>query len=252
MALAFAISIAAHEVVAGFVPRMPGTQTPGYEVVSRAQIARVAIRPAPTARPRTQRAAVKTNVMHLVPHRHVRTIGRAMEGRAGGRTGRPARRVALAAQYGSKPVWDVPGSGSGTAQLATAANGSGNGQGSQGNGNDAASATEPCGFVTFSDPHGSQYDARTRGFNVDIRMSVHFADGSSQSLILDYPWYYASEAVNPWSAQNLRESDFPTRFQPPPPGKIDEEPALVRYVADHSTADGMTLLKDCPTSAPST
>lgn len=80
---------------------------------------------------------------------------------------------------------------------------------------------------------------------------MHFADGSSQSLVLDYPWYYPSEAANPWSGQNLRDPNFPTRFQPPPAGKLGNEPELVRYVIDHSTSDGMTLLRDCPSPVPS-
>ena len=77
-------------------------------------------------------------------------------------------------------------------------------------------------------------------------MSVHFADGSAQSMLLDYPWYYASEADNPWSDRNLHDPDFPTRFQAPPSDKLDAEPQLVRYVMEHSTADGATLLGDCP------
>jgi hypothetical protein len=77
-------------------------------------------------------------------------------------------------------------------------------------------------------------------------MSVHFADGTSQSMILDYPWYYPSEAANPWSDQNLKDPNFPTRFQPPPADRIDGEPPLVQYVVTHSTADGLTLLRYCP------
>jgi hypothetical protein len=100
--------------------------------------------------------------------------------------------------------------------------------------------------VTFSDPHGSQFDAKTHGFWVDIRMAVHFADGSAQSMILDYPWYYPNEAANPWSDQNLKDPNFPTRFQPPPAAKLGDEPPLVQYVVTHSTRDGMTLLQECP------
>ncbi len=131
-----------------------------------------------------------------------------------------------------------------------AAAGAGNGSGMHGNGNDAASGDEPCGFVTFSDPHGSQFDPRTRGFWVDIRMSVHFAGGAAQSMILDYPWYYPSEAANPWSDRNLTDPDFPMRFQPPPAEKIAGEPTLVKYVMERSTPDGMTMLRDCPTPTP--
>ena len=146
------------------------------------------------------------------------------------------------------PIWDIPGAHAISASLGEGggAGATGHGLGALGNGNSAASGDEPCGFVTFSDPHGSHFDPRTRGFYVDIRMSVHFADGTSQSMILDYPWYYATEAANPWSDQNLRDPDFPMRFQGPPVGRADGEPPLVQYVAGHSTADGMTLLKECP------
>ncbi len=186
-------------------------------------------------------------------------MANAVEGRSGERRAAAARlRSAPPAHYGAKPVWDVAGGS--TAQLAAAqsgssqgsgnAAGSGSGNGSTGAGNSIATGTEPCGFVEFSDPHGSAFDARTRGFYVDIRMRVHFADGTSQSLVLDYPWYYSSESDNPWSDQNLRDPNFPTRFQPPPQSKLESEPELVRYVIAHSTADGMTLLRDCPSPAP--
>ena len=82
-------------------------------------------------------------------------------------------------------------------------------------------------------------------------MRVQFADGASQSLVLDYPWYYSSESANPWSDENLRDPNFPTRFQPPPQNKVGNEPELVRYVMDHSTPEGLTLLRDCPSPTPS-
>ncbi len=181
-------------------------------------------------------------------------LTKSVEGRAGARRAAPAALAPAPAQrYGAKPVWDV-GAGSGTGQLAaaqTGAAGSGSGSATAGSGSGAATGAEPCGFVEFSDPHGSAFDARTRGFYVDIRMRVQFADGTSQSLVLDYPWYFSSEAANPWSDRNLRDPNFPTRFQPPPQSKLGDEPGLVRYVIAHSTADGMTLLKDCPSPAPS-
>lgn len=77
-------------------------------------------------------------------------------------------------------------------------------------------------------------------------MSVHFADGSAQAMILDYPWYYSNEAANPWSSRNVNDPSFPTRFQPPPSEKLAGEPELVKYVIGHSTPDGATILRDCP------
>jgi len=158
---------------------------------------------------------------------------------------RPAKR------FPPKPAWAGALHGNQVADASNAGTRSGNGAGNgNGSGADAPSGDQPCGFVTFSDPHGSRFDPQTHGFWVDIKMSVHFADGSLQSLLLDYPWYYPSESANPWSNQNLRDPAFPMRFQPPPSGKLLDEPPLVQYVIAHSTPDGMTILKDCPTAAP--
>jgi hypothetical protein len=154
----------------------------------------------------------------------------------------------------NRPIWDLTTSGKPAGPTSAGSGttaGSGTGAGTQGAGSGTPVGAPPCGFVEFSDPHGSHYDSATRGFWVDIRMSVHFADGSSQSTILDYPWYYASEAENPWSDRNLRDPNFPTRFQAPPMDKVADEPQLVRYVMQHSTFDGATLLNDCP-QAPAT
>lgn len=151
----------------------------------------------------------------------------------------------------STPAWAGALHGNQFANSGSAGAGSGNGAGNgNGSGADAADGDQPCGFVTFSDPHGSRFDPQTHGFWVDIKMSVHFADGSLQSLALDYPWYYPSESANPWSEQNLRDPTFPTRFQSPPSEKLGSEPPLVQYVIAHSTPDGMTILRDCPATAP--
>ncbi|HLY03011.1 MAG TPA: hypothetical protein VKR56_11035 [Candidatus Cybelea sp.] len=48
-------------------------------------------------------------------------------------------------------------------------------------------------------------------------------------------------------ARSQLSDPFPTAAQ----SKLGNEPELVRYVIDHSTADGMTLLKDCPSPVPS-
>jgi hypothetical protein len=159
-----------------------------------------------------------------------------------------AARVLPARPRSAKPIWETISGTTASASLAAngAATGTGTGSGASGGGTADQSDNEPCGFVSFSDPHGSHYDPQTRGFWVDIRMSVRFPDGSDQSLILDYPWYYASEDANPWSDRNIRDPNFPTRFQSPPQEKIAGEPPLVKYVIAHSTPDGMTLLRDCP------
>jgi hypothetical protein len=214
--------------------------------VTHVRIAEVAVRPTPTpVAVATPRPLVLAHAVVVMQHQF---IARTVEGRSA----RAPRRVAPLAlhagvAYNSRPVWDVR---SATASSHSGLSTFGAGAGAHASGNAAVNADEPCGFVTFSNPHGSHYDPSTHGFWVDIRMAVHFSDGSSQSLMLDYPWYYSSETANPWSVQNLKDPSFPTRFQTPPPSKTAAEPPLVQYVIAHSTPNGMTLLRDCPETSP--
>jgi hypothetical protein len=253
LVLAVAISFALHEVVAGLIP--PGLAHPpaSPEVVTQAAILRVAIRKVPTPVPSVQPTPLashrKTVVVANAGARRSRPPNRAVLRVASRTSAAHARPVQSPA---SKPVWDTASARTNAGARLASAGSTGNasdGAGSAGNGAGGTGGDQPCGFVTFSDPHGSAYDARTRGFWVDIRMSVRFADGTAQSMILDYPWYYPSEAANPWSDQNLRDPNFPTRFQQPPQRKASDEPPLVQYVMAHSTADGLTLLRDCPLPA---
>ena len=244
--LAAAISIAIHEAAAGLVPQSHSRPTPGTEVIVRAPTLRVALRSTPSPTPRPVRVAERVRVVPVAqtPRRVAAPVRPA---HAASRLVHPQRAAPLASS--SRPVWDAAGSANARAMVASAGSAAGASAGAGGEGAAPPGDTRPCGFVTFSDPHGSQYDSRTHGFWVDIRMAVRFSDGSSQSMILDYPWYYPSEAANPWSDQNLRDPNFPTRFQQPPSEKAAGEPPLVQYVMAHSTADGLTLLRDCPAPA---
>jgi hypothetical protein len=229
------------------IPASPVRSTAARESLSDVRVLTIRrlATPAPRPIPTPVERLVFTQTLRTVPVREAASGAPSAARRIAMHPAKlAAHRTAFAAHFQTKPVWDV-GSAAGGSHGGTAS-GNGSGAGTQGAGTAAANANEPCGFVTFSDPHGSQYDSHTRGFFVDIRMSVHFADGSAQSVILDYPWYYASEAENPWSDRNLKDPAFPTRFQPPPPAKIPGEPQLVRYVMAHSTSEGMTLLADCP------
>ncbi len=246
LVLAAAISIAIHEAAAGLVPQAFWRPSPSQEVITRARIVRVAIHPlvaTPTPRPGRMATVLPVAAAPAAPHR------------AAAASPQPAhaspRRIAKLAPSHGRPIWEAAGSANGHAIVASAGAGT-NGSAGAGAAGDAAPAgdTRPCGFVTFSDPHGSQYDSRSHGFWVDIRMAVRFSDGSTQSMILDYPWYYPNEAANPWSDANLHDPNFPTRFQKPPPEKAAGEPPLVQYVITHSTADGLTLLRDCPVPSP--
>jgi hypothetical protein len=259
LAVAIALSIAVHEIVAGAIPASPGAP-PQRERIADIRISSIQrlATPTPSPPPLERFAAITHRVQRVTLRAGTRSAAIAQTRAVA--VARPVRltlhRATFALPHAGKPSWDVAAASSekgsaGTANAGAGTQGTGagtQGSGTHGSGTATADANEPCGFVTFSDPHGSQFDSGTHGFYVDIRMSVHFADGSAQSLILDYPWYYASEAQNPWSDRNLKDPAFPTRFQPPPAAKAAGEPELVRYVMQHSTAEGMTLLHDCPTS----
>jgi hypothetical protein len=211
----------------------------------RARVLQMSARaaPSPTQTPAPRAVVAQTAVVTPLAVARSATVHRAVSRRA-------LPPAPMKEAPNAKPVWDTANGGA-TAGTSFAGDGGTGaaGVGAQANGGDAAGADQPCGFVEFSDPHGSQYDPHTRGFWVDIRMSVHFADGSSQSVMLDYPWYYPSEAANPWSSQNAKDLAFPTRFEAPPAAKAVGEPPLVKYVLEHSSPEGLTLLRDCPQAA---
>jgi len=164
------------------------------------------------------------------------------------------RRVASArplvrSHYHKAPAPHVPvgGQGAGSSKSAKAltggvgTGGTGSGESGQGTGTGGAPAAhEPCGYVDFVPYDQPTLDSTGRRWE-HISLVVHFPDSSSQSIDLDYPFYYASSTTDPFVPANKR---LPALFQFPPAGK--SVPQLVQYVMDHTTADGYTKLKDCP------
>ena len=148
--------------------------------------------------------------------------------------------IAVAAHNGAGAGTGSRGTGRGS--VGTSGNGTGTGGAGNGSGGTAA-ANEPCGFVDFINIHTPKYS--NGAFYQDIRLMVHLGDGTMYGVELDYPFYYPSEAVFPWSDQNLKNPDYPVNFQFPPADKRAGEPPVVQYVMKHSTPDGVTTLKDC-------
>ncbi|MDQ2871620.1 MAG: hypothetical protein M3R35_00660 [Candidatus Eremiobacteraeota bacterium] len=250
--VAYAVAIAILEVIAGIISvNWHARPSPDREVVSNVSITQIRHRVVPTPKP-TPKPIVHTHVIapaHVVPttkpgsmspnqhvprHAQKRPIARTIHHLALAHI-----HVPTGGQGASTSSGKALTGGAGTG-------GTGTGTGGTGNGTGGISGTEPCGFVEFVPTGNNEYDRSTGGFNENIRMTVHFPDGTSQSVDLDYPWYYASEAADPWSQQNLRNANFPVTFQQPPPDKVAGEPSLVQYVTQHSSADGYTRLKDCP------
>lgn len=123
----------------------------------------------------------------------------------------------------------------------------GNGTGESGNGNGtggAPAAHEPCGYVDFEPNEAdARVDQATGRVWEYISILVHFPDGSDQTVPLDYPFYYASQANDPFLPGH---ANIPATFQFPPAAQRDNEPPLVQYVMQHTTPDGYTLLHECP------
>jgi hypothetical protein len=248
LVFAFAIALALHEIAALAYPWWRRF-TPPPQPVERftiAKLIRIEHRATPTPPPTPKpvvHAIGQTNVAA-----HIVNPGRSSEKQ-------PIKRIASAraiahTKYHLKPIIHVPagGHGAGTA-VAKADTGSlgngGNGTGESGNGNGgggAAVGQEPCGAVDFLTTTQPTIDSSTGRVWEHIMIQVHFADGTSQTVPLDYPFYYPSQAVDPFLQSNVRVADF----QFPPAAQAASEPPLVQYVIAHTRADGTTKLRDCP------
>lgn len=256
LVLAAALAVALIEIVVMSIPSR--TYTAPAEQIERVTIAkfthiehRVKPTPKPTPQPTPKpivhaRVVAETHVQPRVVNpgapsqkQHVRRVASA----------RPLVRT----KYHSKPATiHVPtgGHGAGTSTVAKVETGgvgpggigtgeSGSGQGTGG----APAAHEPCGYVDFAPTNNATVDQRTGRVWEYVAIIVHFPDGSEQSVDLDYPFYYSSESADPFLKGH---ENIDATFQFPPPDKAPDEPALVRYVIDHTRPDGYTTLRDCP------
>lgn len=251
LALAFAISVGLHGILAALWPPRRLALPPEKTTVVISHVVTIERRPKPTPRPP---AVHPRHVVAIAPaHAAVATPGRAAPRRRVARRAQAPPRVRT--QHHSVPnavriVMGGQGAGAnlGKAPVGGAGpGGAGSGQGDTGRGTGEAASDEPCGYVEFVDIEGLfAIDKQRGGFLVNIRMIVHFPDQHTEDVALDYPWYYPDEADNPWSEQNVKNADFPVTFQWPPAARAPNEPALVRYVMQHTTRSGYTKLKDCP------
>jgi hypothetical protein len=238
LAIAFACSIAFHEVVAALIPR-PATQPPERETVTNVTIARVERRVVPTPHPTPTPPPVHVIVHAAVAsgvHAHVERIKHV-----GARRPTPPK-----SHLATPDVVPVPtgGSGAGSQNGANAGStssqeGSGNGTGSFGNGNGA----KLCGAVDFQSNGTATYDPTTDTYDrTNVVATVYYADGTSENIALDWAWRWKTEDDDPFNNEQV-----PMLFQFPPPDKVAAEPPVVRYIIAHTTRAGETVLSDrCP------
>jgi hypothetical protein len=247
LALALALSIVVHELIAAFVPGMPGSPPPPPRTPLRVTLLRVERRPPPTPTPRPLHRL--GTAPHPVPLPEGASAPRAVHRRVAAAPPKPPHVERPRAAW--RAVLGGSGAGAGTRSGAgsPASGGAGSGAGAAGTGGGGTAGSEPCGYVEFQNV-GAPRPNPAGGWDVTIEMTVHFPDGRAASTVLDYPWHYATEAADPWSPQNRADPDTPVTMQTPPPSLRASEPPLVQYVLAHTTPQGYTLLKPCPASTP--
>jgi len=153
------------------------------------------------------------------------------------------------------PIWDVApvptgaqgagaGKGADAGSLGSGTNGTG--AGNQGNGPGGGGA--PCGAVDLSAKGLAVFNASS-GFyeRTNIVATVHYADGTSESIPLDWTWRFKSEDMDPFSPK----SDAPMFFQFPPLAQRASEPPAVQWIIKNTNTYGGTKLNDqCPNIPP--
>jgi len=242
LVMAFSAALALELILAQLVPWRTSSIPPEQpEVITIAKLTRVQIKPTP--KPIVHAHVIApTNVQPKIVNPgkpshnvHIRRIAQAV----------PMART----HYHKAPALvhlTAGGQGSGSSKSAKALTGGvgpgGTGSGESGSGTGtggAPAAHEPCGYVDFVPYDVPTIDSSGRRYE-HISLVVHFPDGSSQSIDLDYPFTYPSSTVDPFVPSN---KNLPALFQFPPAGSSVSP--LVQYVMDHTTADGYTKLKGC-------
>jgi hypothetical protein len=105
---------------------------------------------------------------------------------------------------------------------------------------------QPCGYVTFL-PAGVPRFVNGTAYE-RIKVTVNFQDGHRETDELPYPWMYPNgEQTDPWSSTNLKRTDnFTVPLQMPPPSMdVNSFSPLIRYVLAHTSANGVTDLREC-------
>ncbi len=255
--VALACSVALHEIVAGLIPPFLKPLPDQKEVVERVAIMRVVAKPTPTPTPRPtptpppHAMAVATNnvtptLAPVIPRPEGKAARKEAIKRAGAARPKPPK-----VHYQTKPIWDIPTGGQGAGAGRVAGAGSlGNGTNGTGTGNagtGAGGGGAPCGAVDFMSQGEAIYDDGTRTYDRNnVKAIVHYADGSSQTVDLDWTWHFKSEMQDPF-----RNAAAPMLFQFPPPSQRASEPDPVQYIMRYSRETGTTRLQDdCPNIPP--
>ena len=249
----FAIAIPTAVAITAVFVLLGRLQPVGYTVAEEPPAATVRLeRAAPTPRPTRRPTPKPTPPPILTPIVHV-TLAPVAQ-RAGIAALRPAggTHAAPRAIPRTAPArtFAVPHAAGGSGTTVAAGSGDGDGSGDAAGSGDAGSgdsvnADAPCGavdLIPFQNP-----DRRGATLSEYVRATVTFPDRHTQTEDFPYRFVYTDPADDPWSAQNMRNDNFITRVQLPPPGQnVSRLPELIRYIIDHTRQNGTTVLQECP------
>jgi hypothetical protein len=258
-ALAFALSLALHEIAAGLWPRRP-PPPPEERVV--AQLVTVAVRtPAPTPRPTPRitpaphysiapRIVVRAPAA-LAAATPAHTLGgaaarkRIVVARPVPRRPAPPKSVAEGTQSGQANggAGTGAGPGAGTGGLG----GTGSGTAAQGNGNGGDTNAAPCGDI-FLLPGDVAY-RRDGAVLQEVVAKIILRDGTVEVGKFPYPFVYSAEAQNPFRHDVGLAKNGGIAVQMPPAGTdLSALPASVDVVLKHT--DPVTGTTDLPECSP--
>jgi hypothetical protein len=254
--VALACSIALHEIAAGLIPTFLRPLPDQKEVVERVAIIRVSAKATPTPTPRPTpppphavsvlRNNVTPTLAPVVPKPEGKSARKEAIKHAGAARPKPPK-----VHYHTIPIWDVPtgGQGAGAGRIAGAGS-LGNGTNGTGTGNEGTGAGgggAPCGAVDFETNGDATYNDQTREYDRKVKAIVHYADGSSETVALDWTWHYKTKMDDPFA--NAAQPEV--LFQFPPPALRASEPPPVQYIMQYSRESGTTKLRDdCPNIPP--
>jgi hypothetical protein len=263
MAIAFAIALALHEIIAGLVPRRAPdnkeapVDTQIITLVTRTPAPTPTPPPPPTARPSaepvTTFAPVATRAQ--AAPRAVAPIRKTLGGRAARHhvvvvPPHSIHATPQAVAFATANAAGLQNGGSGTgAGPGINGNGGLNGTGSGlgGVGNGSGAGVRPCGVVMLVPISGMLQFNRDGSRTVGIQLEVTLSDGQTVSDVLGWKFYYRREVDDPFSKRG-QDANTPPTLQLPPPGydlEGRQKPATV-FAVKHTNAQGFTDLEDCP------
>lgn len=264
LAIAFAASIALHEVAAGFVPPERSPQAADSVVVARLVSLSRRARPTPTPKPTPHltpppaatpapQSAVKAPAAKAAATPNAALGGAAAHRRILVRKPRPlppsAPPVAIVNGTHSGQQNGGTGAGAGPGSGTSGLGGTGSGTGTSGTGN-GGDATTACGQV---DLEPGRVDYRPDGTVLQYVIAKVTTVNDVEVGRFPYPFVYPAERLNPFSHLDVKlAEDGGVPVQTPPPG-LDQStllPAVAFVLKYTDPTNGHTTLPPCPAPSP--